>query len=185
MGKPSAPSAAPPPGLPLHALKLSRKTLAPAELNEHMLLVPGVLSVSEAQRFIDAAEALGFEHQSSRGPAFGEAFRCAQPAVLVALACLQQQLERAVFAECAVHAATACPVPAPHTHLLPACRRDNHRISVHDAVLAQRLWADTGLKQVLAGVELDGLQPVGLNPQLRFYRCAVGATSAAAAAARP
>lgn len=37
--------------------------------------VPGVLSVTEAQKFIDVAEQQGFQHQSSRGPAFGEAFR--------------------------------------------------------------------------------------------------------------
>jgi len=40
-----------------------------------MLLVPGVLSIPECQQLIDAAEGCGFEHQSSRGPAYGEAFR--------------------------------------------------------------------------------------------------------------
>jgi hypothetical protein len=40
-----------------------------------LLQVPGLLSIPEAQAFIDAAEALGFQHQSSRGPAYGEAFR--------------------------------------------------------------------------------------------------------------
>ena len=34
--------------------------------------VEGVLTVAESQRFIDTAESIGFEHQSSRGPAFGE-----------------------------------------------------------------------------------------------------------------
>jgi hypothetical protein len=38
--------------------------------------VPGVLSLHEAQQFIDAAEGLGFEHQGSRGAAYGEAYRC-------------------------------------------------------------------------------------------------------------
>jgi hypothetical protein len=45
--------------------------------NDHsMVLVRNVLSPQESQWLIDAAEALGFEHQGSRGPAFGEAFRC-------------------------------------------------------------------------------------------------------------
>lgn len=63
-----------PPQQPL-SVKLSHKKLRAQEINDHMLLVPGVLSVAEAQQLINAAEACGFEHQSSRGPAFGEAFR--------------------------------------------------------------------------------------------------------------
>ncbi|KAF8058110.1 hypothetical protein HT031_005770 [Scenedesmus sp. PABB004] len=55
--------------------KLTRKQLKATVVTDHMLLVPGVLSVAEAQRFIDVAEAAGFEWQSSRGPAHGEAFR--------------------------------------------------------------------------------------------------------------
>lgn len=35
----------------------------------------GCLSEQEARRFIDAAESIGFQHQGSRGAAFGEAFR--------------------------------------------------------------------------------------------------------------
>ncbi|BDA40651.1 hypothetical protein COCOBI_01-3040 [Coccomyxa sp. Obi] len=35
----------------------------------------GVLTADEAQRLIEAAESRGFEHQGSRGPAFGEAVR--------------------------------------------------------------------------------------------------------------
>jgi hypothetical protein len=57
------------------SFRISHKKLRPQEVNDHMLVVPGVLSVQEAQQLIDAAEACGFEHQSSRGPAFGEAFR--------------------------------------------------------------------------------------------------------------
>jgi hypothetical protein len=37
--------------------------------------VPGVLSLAESQAFIDAAERIGFQHQGSRGAAYGEAFR--------------------------------------------------------------------------------------------------------------
>lgn len=40
-----------------------------------MFLVPGVLSQAEAARFVETAEARGFEHQGSRGPKYGEAFR--------------------------------------------------------------------------------------------------------------
>lgn len=61
------------PSLP--PLKLSPKKLRVQEVNDHMLLVPGVLSIPECQQLIDAAEGCGFEHQSSRGPAYGEAFR--------------------------------------------------------------------------------------------------------------
>jgi hypothetical protein len=61
----------------LPPIMLTPKKLRPQVVNDHMVLVPGVLSIPEAQQFINAAEALGFEHQSSRGPAFGEAFRCA------------------------------------------------------------------------------------------------------------
>jgi hypothetical protein len=62
--------------LPLPQLKLTPKHLDAQVVNEHMLLVPGVLTVAEAQRLIDVCEARGLTHQSSRGPAFGEAFRC-------------------------------------------------------------------------------------------------------------
>lgn len=55
--------------------KLAPKKLRAQEINEHMVVVPGVLSIQEAQQLINAAESAGFEHQSSRGPAFGEAFR--------------------------------------------------------------------------------------------------------------
>lgn len=34
--------------------------------------IDGVLTVEEAQRLVEAAESRSFEHQGSRGPAFGE-----------------------------------------------------------------------------------------------------------------
>ena len=37
--------------------------------------MPGCLTEAEADQLIAAAEAIGFQHQSSRGPAYGEAFR--------------------------------------------------------------------------------------------------------------
>ena len=37
--------------------------------------VPGCLTQGEADKLVAAAEAVGFQHQGSRGAAFGEAFR--------------------------------------------------------------------------------------------------------------
>ncbi|KAK9823754.1 hypothetical protein WJX72_005176 [[Myrmecia] bisecta] len=37
--------------------------------------VEGVLSAQEAGAFVKAAESIGFQHQASRGPKFGEAYR--------------------------------------------------------------------------------------------------------------
>lgn len=50
--------------------------------------------------------------------------------------------------------------------------RDNHRISMHDPNLADQLWRVAGLERVMQGAEVDGLVPVGCNPNIRFYRCA-------------
>ncbi len=84
-----------------------------------------MLTIQEAQRFIDAAEGMGFKHQSSRGPAFGEAFR------------------------------------------------DNDRISFQDEQLAQQLWQQTGLRQIFDEMgQVEGMPAVGLNPNIRIYRCA-------------
>jgi hypothetical protein len=59
-------------------LKIAGKKQQQDESADVLLQVPGVLTVAEAQRFIDAAESAGFEHQGSRGPAYGEAFRWVQ-----------------------------------------------------------------------------------------------------------
>lgn len=62
---------------------------------------------------------------------------------------------------------------------LPVCAwlqlscRDNHRISVQDPALAEQLWSATGLQHTMAGVTVDGLVPIGLNANIRFYRWAV------------
>lgn len=42
---------------------------------DFMIAIPGCLTTKEAEQFIAAAEAVGFQHQSSRGPAYGEV-RC-------------------------------------------------------------------------------------------------------------
>ena len=55
--------------------KVSRKgeSLSITYLKEEdIITVDGVLTAQEAQRLIQAAESRGFEHQGSRGPAFGE-----------------------------------------------------------------------------------------------------------------
>lgn len=63
---------------------------------------------------------------------------------------------------------TQCALTGSPLRLL-SCR-DNHRISMHDAGLAEQLWRVAGLERVMQGVEVDGLLPVGLNPHIRFYR---------------
>lgn len=54
--------------------KVSKKeNISVTRLKEtDVFTVEGVLTLEEAQRIVEAAEAIGFEHQSSRGPAFGE-----------------------------------------------------------------------------------------------------------------
>lgn len=41
----------------------------------NVLQVPNYLSIKECEAFIQCAVSLGFQHQGSRGPAYGEAFR--------------------------------------------------------------------------------------------------------------
>lgn len=57
--------------------------------------------------------------------------------------------------------------------LLPSCR-DNHRISFQDPALADQIWTATGLNETLVGTTVDDMVPVGLNPNLRFYRYTQG-----------
>lgn len=158
-------------------IRLSPKKLRPQVVNDHMLLVPGVLTVVEAQELINAATRLGFEHQSSRGPAYGEAFRCDRQAVALALLLCTHNTRAAVNKRhthkslllltntgcCPTH---VCCLRITYTH------RDNHRISMHDPGLAEQLWRVAGLERVMAGVQVDGLVPVGLNPNIRYYRSA-------------
>jgi len=42
---------------------------------------------------------------------------------------------------------------------------------VSDEEAAACLWHTSGLKALLSHVEVDGMRPTGLNPNLRFYRC--------------
>lgn len=49
--------------------------------------------------------------------------------------------------------------------------RDNERVSVMDAAFAQHFWEASGLQQVCQHLRIDGARPVGLNPNIRIYRC--------------
>ena len=55
--------------------------------------------------------------------------------------------------------------------------RVNDRFQIDDADFAQRLWSETGLSEVVAGVEdanLWGGEVLGLNPNIRIYRYSKG-----------
>jgi hypothetical protein len=41
---------------------------------------------------------------------------------------------------------------------------------MQDQGIADQLWGVCGLGRVMQGIEVDGLQPAGLNPNIRFYR---------------
>ncbi|ONK73047.1 uncharacterized protein A4U43_C04F26590 [Asparagus officinalis] len=91
----------------------------------HLFTIPNFFTTIEAKSFVEVTETLGFTHQGSRGPAYGEAYR------------------------------------------------DNDRISVSDPVLAERIW-QVGLKRIFEDINLPNKVPVGLNPNIRFYRYNVG-----------
>lgn len=83
--------------------------------------IQNYLTSAESKAFVDAAESIGFTHQGSLGPTWGEAYR------------------------------------------------DNDRISVDDPVLAEAIW-DAGLSKFFSDFKIRGKVPVGLNPNIRFYR---------------
>ncbi len=47
--------------------------------------------------------------------------------------------------------------------------RDNERLAVSDPSLAQKLW-NAGLEKLFKDITIEGKLPVGLNPNIRFYR---------------
>lgn len=51
--------------------------------------------------------------------------------------------------------------------------RDNDRICIENPSLAKHLWKATGLDDVFASIKVDGMTAVGLNPNIRFYRCVI------------
>jgi len=51
--------------------------------------------------------------------------------------------------------------------------RDNDRISVHDAILAEKLWK-SGLSNFFLDIRVRGKAAVGLNPNIRFYKYKIG-----------
>jgi hypothetical protein len=48
--------------------------------------------------------------------------------------------------------------------------RSNDRLSVQDESIARTIWHDTGLAKLLQKSMVDGMVPVGCNPNIRFYR---------------
>jgi len=55
--------------------------------------------------------------------------------------------------------------------------RVNDRFQIDDAGFAQRLWSETGLSEIVQGVEdakLWGGEVLGLNPNIRIYRYSKG-----------
>lgn len=58
--------------------------------------------------------------------------------------------------------------------------RTNHRFSIIDPAFARCLWEESGLKDVLNGLKLDGVgggtqrKPVGLYENIRLYRYSEG-----------
>ncbi|XP_061347481.1 uncharacterized protein LOC133292964 [Gastrolobium bilobum] len=90
-----------------------------------LFTVQNFFTSAESKAFIKTAEAIGFAHQGSLGPAKGEAYR------------------------------------------------DNDRISVNDAVLADAIW-ESGLSKLFSDIRIRGKAAVGLNPNIRFYRYKVG-----------
>ncbi|KAH9311204.1 hypothetical protein KI387_026239, partial [Taxus chinensis] len=51
--------------------------------------------------------------------------------------------------------------------------RDNDRISVHDILLAEKLWK-AGLCDFFSDIKVQRKSAVGLNPNIRFYKYKVG-----------
>lgn len=51
--------------------------------------------------------------------------------------------------------------------------RDNDRISVHDTILAEKLWK-SGLSNFFLDIRVRGKAAVGLNPNIRFYKYKIG-----------
>ncbi|GLJ25914.1 hypothetical protein SUGI_0496790 [Cryptomeria japonica] len=51
--------------------------------------------------------------------------------------------------------------------------RDNDRISVHDTILAEKIWK-AGLCNFFLDIKVQGKSAVGLNPNIRFYKYKVG-----------
>jgi hypothetical protein len=53
--------------------------------------------------------------------------------------------------------------------------RDNDRLAVNDAQLAQHLWTATGLAAAFDDMRLGGgAAPTGLNPNIRIYKYSAG-----------
>eukprot|EP00210_Caulerpa_lentillifera_P005790 g5536.t1 len=52
--------------------------------------------------------------------------------------------------------------------------RDNDRVSITNPILADHLWNATGLSKIFSEIQLEGMQAIGLNPNIRFYKYSKG-----------
>ena len=158
--------------------KVSPKTdLRREDLGNNLLLVRGCLTEAEARRFVETAESMGFQHQGSRGAAYGEGEQGHEPGRGAAAGALTRPRPRRAHVYFLPWPPSAKarnePIPRWHWFSRPAAFRDNDRIQLTDAALAEQLWQSTGLALALRDLQIDGARAVGLNPNLRFYRWAV------------
>jgi hypothetical protein len=134
--------------------------------------IPGCLTDEEATKVVAAAESVGFKHSTSRGPAYGEAFRDNDRIQASRLACV-------IVAEGLASVKLACQHPAqlftclhkcslvgcPTAFLAtPSCAQQ-----VQDPQLADQLWQATGLRQLCVELADEDGAPVGLNPNIREF----------------
>ena len=64
---------------------------------------------------------------------------------------------------------------SPVAQVLRRCSqayRDNYRLAWEDAEQAALLWQASGLSALCEDLTRDGRRSVGLNPNLRLYKCA-------------
>lgn len=115
--------------------------------------VPGLLSADEAESVIHWAEGLGLQQTGSRRVA--------------AHAHARQEWARAA---CTAGPSAIGRARARRGPAFGEAYRDNARASVQDETLADALWRDTGLAALLKAHRVDGMRPVGLNPNIRVYR---------------
>ena len=62
-------------------------------------------------------------------------------------------------------------LPLMHCYAWQAYR-DNYRLAFEDAEQAALLWRRSGLEEACRALPLGGRRAVGLNPNLRLYKCA-------------
>lgn len=71
---------------------------------------------------------------------------------------------------CTAMLSTHAALPPAHAPPPSQAFRDSDRVSIQDEAWADTLWSSLGLQGTLGRDPLTGAEPVGLNPNLRFYR---------------